>query len=99
LQLPACCLLPYNKTAEILVMEAKLPLWEDDASHRKINCFVKKSTGENVKFIPSAQATQSLFELLRELRESIKRQNHQALKGFKIIVDVSMDKYAADFEY
>jgi len=87
------------KGAEILVMEAKLPLWEDDASHRKINCFVKKSTGKNVKFIPSAQATQSLFEMLQELRESMKRQNHPVWKGFKIIVDVPMDKYTADFEY
>jgi len=88
------------KNSEILVMEASLPLGEDAFSpYREMNCHAKKSNGKKAKFIPSEQATQKLFELLQELRESMKRQNHPVWRGFKITVDVPNDKYNADFEY
>lgn len=92
------------KDSPLLVMDARLPLEkngtdENGADDCALECYVKKSSGKNVRFAPSAEARADLCARLRELRDSMERQKQPRWKGLKLTVDVPADKYNADFKY
>ncbi len=86
------------KGSALLVMEARLPVREEDGK-ADMECYVKKSSGKNAKYVPGQEAENKLWGWLRELRESMVAQKQPAWKGIKLVVDVPGDKYNADFKY
>lgn len=88
------------KDSPLLVMDARLSLEEtDDDADCELECYIKKSSGKNVRFTPSDEAKADICARLRELRNSMERQKQPRWKGLKLTVDVPADKYNADFKY
>lgn len=91
------------KDSSLLVMDARVPLEDaaaaDAAAGCELDCYVKKSSGKNVRFAPSPEARTKICGWLRELRDSMEKQKQPRWKGIKLTVDVPGDKYNADFKY
>lgn len=89
------------KDAPLLVMQARLSAQaaEDPAAGCELDCYIKKSTGKNVRFTLSAGAQARVCACLRELREALEAQRQPRWKELRLSVDVPGDKYHADFRY
>lgn len=87
------------KGSETIIMEARMPFEQTADVKNEMECCVKKTAGKDKKFVPSMQAEDELYELLEQVRESMVNQKHPRWKAIKMIVDVTGDKYNADFKY